>query len=105
MLLCVPLKLRRAIFEEMHDSPMSGHLGWIGTYARMRHRFFWKNIESNTREYVRKCVSCQEHKPDKGPKKGNMQASKIPKLPFEKVALDLFGQFTTTPKRLKYIIV
>ena len=103
-LLCVPKNLRKRILEELHDSKLSGHLGFLKTYTKIRERFYWNRMERTVRQYVRNCVSCQERKSDTGPPKGSLQPIEYPIEPFYQVAMDIVGQLTETPRKNRYII-
>ena len=52
-------KLKQKIFEEVHDSPLAGHLGFLKTYRRLRERFSWKGLKGDVLQYVRECAICQ----------------------------------------------
>jgi hypothetical protein len=104
-LLCVPKTLRLQILTELHDGQLSGHLGFLKTYIRVRERFYWKRIERSVRQYVRNCKSCQEVKHDNTLPRGNMQAIPYPSSPFELCGIDLVGRMPPTPRRNQFIII
>ena len=99
----IPIKLRQTILYEMHDSPISGHVGYIKTYQKVKERFYWNNIEQSIRRYVANCKSCQLRK-SSNESKGLLQNIQS-KEPFEICGLDIVGPFTETKKNNKYIIV
>jgi transposase InsO family protein len=105
LLLCVPKSLRLRVMQELHNTQLAGHLGFLKTYVRVRERFFWNRIEKTVRDYVKKCESCQQRKPDIGLPKGNMQPIAYPDGPFELVSMDIVGRLVATPRRNQYIIV
>ena len=37
--------LRKNIIQEAHDSPLSGHQGFLKTYRQIRERFSWKGLK------------------------------------------------------------
>ena len=104
-LLCVPKKLRRKILTELHDSPMSGHLGFLRTYTKLRERFFWRKIENSVRQYCRNCRSCQLMKGVRGLPYGDLNSIKYPRFAWEFIGMDIAGSLNVTPRKNRYIIV
>ena len=37
--------LRKMIIQAAHDSPLSGHQGFLKTYRQIRERFSWKGLK------------------------------------------------------------
>ena len=103
-LLCVPKNIRKRILEELHNTPLSGHVGFLKTYTKLRDRFYWNRMERSVRQYVRNCRSCQERKSDSGPPKGSLQPIEYPIEPFYMVAMDIVGELHETPRKNRYII-
>lgn len=49
--------------KSLHDD--SGHKGREGTYKRIADRYWWDDLSTNVRTYVRSCERCQKRKPNK----------------------------------------
>lgn len=51
----------------MHDSVISGHLGYKKTTAKVRRKFYWFEMRQDIKIRVFKCQICQMNKPPKAP--------------------------------------
>ena len=51
--------LRKKIIQAAHDSPLSGHQGFLKTYRQIRERFSWKGLKGEVMQHVRECSICQ----------------------------------------------
>jgi hypothetical protein len=60
--LCVPRKYVSMILKEMHDEVYSGHRGTEATYGRLVHRYWWKGMHRDAREYCLSCEVCAKRK-------------------------------------------
>lgn len=82
------------IISDAHFGILGGHY-WVGKTLRIRQRYNWPNITIDVKEFISKCESCQFNKP--GTKKPYIYSSPdIPKIPDEKVSLDIMGSFEIT---------
>ena len=52
-------KLKEKIMKAMHDTPLTGHLGYFETYRKIRERFSWKGLKDDVLRHSRECVTCQ----------------------------------------------
>ena len=52
----VPLKLRKHLLEELHDS----HLGVVKTKALARSFMWWPKIDNDIENLMKQCIPCQE---------------------------------------------
>ncbi len=60
--LVVPLALRQRVICALHDDSFAGHQGEYVTYDRMRKRFYWDGMYTDTHKYVSPCDSCLRNK-------------------------------------------
>ena len=60
--LCVPSSMRLEVLQTFHDYTTAGHLGKDRTTERIVKRFYWPNMYTDIREYVRSCIPCQTRK-------------------------------------------
>ena len=54
----VPLLLRHKIFNRMHATPIDGYIYDYKTLYRMRLRFFWPRMRTDTKEWMHQCPHC-----------------------------------------------
>ena len=83
------LDLRQSVIKLYHDSMFEGHRNAQATYARVRERFFWPNMEAHCVRYVHTCDECQRHKYQPKKPKGLLQPLPAPStIPFEELTTD-----------------
>lgn len=101
----IPKHLRIDILKHFHDAPVSGHLGSVRTYDRIRKRFCWPGLYRSVRHYVVHCRECQRRKsvPQKPP--GRLISIPPAMAPFHRIGIDLLGQFPKSTKGNKWIVV
>jgi len=66
-----------------HDSPLAGHLGQMGTYKLIKHSYWWENMTSYIRNYMKGCVTCAQNKHTTKATPGTMLPLPIPLSPWE----------------------
>ena len=54
------ISFREELISSTHN--LVGHLGYKKTYDRLAEMFFWPNMTTDIREYVKTCDSCQHNK-------------------------------------------
>ena len=60
-LLVVPTNLRKKAMTHVHEKE-SGHLGQLKTMLKAEDYFYWPNLRSDVRKYVKECITCQQTK-------------------------------------------
>ena len=60
--LVIPTALRYEVLTWAHDHPMAGHLGTLKTYEKLRLRYYWRNMFSDTQHWCRSCCDCAMRK-------------------------------------------
>ncbi len=63
--LVVPQPLRKKALAESHIK-LSGHLGMYKSIKQTESHFYWNNMLSDVKKYVRECLVCQQHKSSTG---------------------------------------
>ena len=53
---------RYRIIKEYHESSIRGHKGITKTYDKLSHEFYWRNMQSDVRQFVRGCPYYQTQK-------------------------------------------
>lgn len=82
---------KQKIMQQMHCDPLfGGHIGQKKLYAKIRARFFWKNMTKDISQYVRTCQKCLLNKPRQATKEP-MTITATPIKPFDVVIIDTIG--------------
>ena len=80
--------VKQQLLQEFHDSLLGGHGGYQKTLARLSAQFFWKNIASTVREYIRACYICQQAKYSNQPFVDLLQPLPIPNQIWQDIDMD-----------------
>ncbi|XP_042962448.1 uncharacterized protein LOC122296713 [Carya illinoinensis] len=59
--------LRNEILDHFHNSKEGGHSGWLRTYIRLKHFFYWKGIKGDVKRLMASCDIRQKAKYDTRP--------------------------------------
>ena len=97
-LIYVPSEKREEIFDLMHVSPLWGHSGVTKTVHRIKQKYFWENLKEDIRKRIQFCINCQLKKLTRVKVKQPMHITDTPSTVFEKVAMDIVGPLTETPR-------
>ena len=100
----VPKPLRPEILQQMHNSVLSGHLGWKKALEKLLQRFDWFNVRDAVHMWLLKCDTCAAIKsPHRNPKAplGRMQV----RAPLDRISNDFLGPLPLTPRNNHYILL
>ena len=86
--LYVPTSQRKAVLQENHDWPGSGHQGRTKTVERIQQKYYFPNLRKEVEEYIRKCTSCAVNKATHHAPNGSMGRIPIPERPWEVISMD-----------------
>lgn len=101
----IPYALRQNVLTACHDDPLQGaHLGFGKTYQKLRERFWWPSIWSDTRHWIRSCTLCASRKSPKVTAYGKLQPISV-RWPGQIVGMDLVGPLPYTKGGKRYILV
>lgn len=103
-LILVPQKLRQRVLKFAHSSPGAGHFADKKTLDRVRQRFDWPGIHREVKETCASCPECQRAKPPTTPL-APLQSLPVIGVPFQRVAMDIFGPLRRTKNGNKYVLV
>ena len=90
------------ILHNLHADSLAGHFGIEATYHRIAERYYWNQMYSDVREYVRTCDACQRRG---GPTKHEYLHPIKVGQPFERLGMDIVGPLPETRKGNKYMVV
>lgn len=91
--LYVPAAVRRDVLRVHHDD--AGHPGYKETDRAIRLRYFWEEMPTTIRQYVRRCATCVATKPGAARKPAPL-AARRPTAPWHTVSVDLMGPYPKT---------
>ena len=80
--------LRKKIIQAAHDSPLSGHQGFLKTYRQIQERFSWKGLKGEVMQHVRECNICQQNKIEHIHPAGLLQPLPILEQKWESISMD-----------------
>ena len=98
--LVIPRHLRKLVLEACHDN--TGHMGIDKTYDRIRQNYHWKGIYRDVVHHVTSCVACNTRSLTQ--KRPPLQKMDDVSIPFEKLAIDTCGPYTTSHAGNKYLL-
>ena len=97
----IPMSLKDRVLKMTHDD--RGHPGRDETLRQAKMRYFWKTMYKDVEEYVSTCHECALHKGTSA--KAPMNSFPIAQQPFERVAIDILTNLSTTPNGFKHILI
>lgn len=102
-LVVVPVTLMNKLIKIYHDD--SSHSMGLNTYLKMKSRFFHPKLFHKIDVYCRSCDRCQKRNPVTQLSPGSADLLETSNVPFEKVSIDLMGDFPITSDGNRYIFV
>ena len=99
-----PMEWHKDIVKQMHDSPMSGHLGVKKTKEKLLQRYYWFKLKQDVKLHIKMCDICAADKtPTKTPRApmGHLKSGG----PWDTLAIDYLGPFPKSESGNKYILV
>ena len=97
--------LRHECMHEMHDIPLSGHMGVNKTQEAVTRLFWWPTVRKDVKQYVLTCSSCQRNKPSNQKRSGFMVPLQIPHRRWSSVSIDLITGLPETVNGNTCIVV
>ena len=90
---------RKQLLHEYHDVLISGmHVGRDRMIQRLSRLFFWRGMYQDVKEFVKRCVKCQQNKPMNLKSPGLLQPMPVPAQPWEDIGMDLITDLPATPR-------
>jgi hypothetical protein len=81
-------KLKKKIMQASHDSPLTGHQGFLKTYRKIQKSFSWKGLNDDIMKHVRECTTCKQNKEEHTHSTGLLHPLPIPKQKWESISMD-----------------
>jgi len=100
--LVIPKALVPDLLSQVHDSIFGAHLGFLKTYSKLKHKYWWPKMLNTVKNWVKSCPQCQTYKSRKL-KVGLLQPISVDKK-FQRWSLDIIGPLPTTRNGNKYIL-
>ncbi|KIH54937.1 hypothetical protein ANCDUO_14914 [Ancylostoma duodenale] len=98
---------KRKVIEHHHDHIIDGgHRGITKTLAKIRSRFYWKNMNDQIKTFVRNCVICQKVKsPPQYLNREKLGSFPSMNHPFQRVHSDVVGPLPMCINGNMYILI
>ena len=74
--------LKVVVLQQVHNSPLGGHSGFLKTLHRVKRDFYWPRLRKDVRKHVKECDTCQRLKYETCNVAGLLQPLPIPKKPW-----------------------
>ena len=100
----VSKSMKPDVFKAFHDNPTGGHLSRDKMLGKIRARYYWPNLDDDVKRHFKYCIECQKLKPPPVMPVAPMQPIEW-SHPFELVSMDICGQYPTSERGNKYILV
>ena len=72
-----------------HDTLIAGHLGVGNTYKLLHCHYYWANMQSFVRRYIRHCHVCKQSKGSHFKKQSVLQPLPVPEQRWQDLSIDL----------------
>nr|KYP45086.1 Transposon Ty3-G Gag-Pol polyprotein [Cajanus cajan] len=79
------------ILLEFHSSPQGGHSGFFRTYKRISVVFHWEGMKGDIKQFIVKCITCQQNKYETLSPAGLLQPLPIPSKVWSDISMDFIG--------------
>jgi hypothetical protein len=97
----IPTALRQTLLELAHE----GHPGIVRMKQKCRDAIWWPGIDTCIERYVRDCMPCIVSGKSCKPTPGPLQPVSCPEGPWQKISLDIAGEFMAAPHNQRFLIV
>ena len=98
--LVIPKSWKYTVLVEAHDK--LGHQGNTHTYCLIKHQYYWKGMNKDTRKYITNCTLCCKEKAKV--QAYPLQMTEITDRPFNKIFIDLVTECETSNSGKKHIL-
>ncbi len=97
--LCVPKSSwRNKLLQDHHEVPCKGHMGYEKTVASLSASFYWKDLKSDVKSFVRTCPDCQRNKASTQKPIGFLQPLQPETARWTSITMDLIPDLPVTSR-------
>lgn len=100
----IPKVLVGKVLSLLHNNVTGGHLGIKKTLSKVRERYFWYRMSTDTRHWCVTCDICESRKSPNRRIRAPLQKYVVG-APLERVAIDIIGPLPKSNKGNLYILV
>lgn len=92
------------LMKELHDNPLFiGHTGQKRLYAKLRSRYYWKNMSKDVGKFVKSCDECRLTKVTPVNRE-KLVLTTTPNKPFDVLVIDTIGPLPMSHEGNRYAI-
>ena len=91
--------LRKEILKEFHCSRFFVHPGGTKMYHDLCHQYYWSRMMKHVRDFVRRCLTCQQVKVEHQRPAGLLQPFEVAEWKWEHVTMDFVTHLIRTSRR------
>ena len=88
-LIYVPQSMRMSVLKDHHDAPLAGHCGVARTIELLSRNYWFPGMQSFVKNYVNSCFLCQQAKPPRHLRHGELAPLPVPTSPWKGLSCDL----------------
>src|SRR5690348_16742263 len=100
------MTMKADIIRNNHDHKLEGgHLGVKKTYARIFEKYFWFDMYTGAREWIRLCKNCATKKRFPNEQLGIPNSHIKADRPFQTIGIDFMGPFPVIKQGNRHILV
>ena len=97
-----PASIQEDIIKAFHDK--NGHPGEKQTIGQLQNNYYWPELITHVKKYIRCCHDCQITKPNLHPKQPPLGESETPSKPWEIISWDLIGPLPITETGNRFVL-
>ena len=90
--------LREEILREFHCSRFAVYPSGMKMYHDLRRQYYWRGMKRHVRDFVRRCLTCQQVKAEHQKPAGLLQPLEVPEWKCEHVTMDFVIHLPWTPQ-------
>ena len=91
--------LREEILREFHCSRFPVHPGGTKMYQDLRRQYYWSGMKRHVRDFVRRCLTCQQVKAEHQKPAGLLQPLEVAEWKWEHVTMDFVTHLPRTQQK------
>ena len=103
--LWVSKSLSKSIIENVHNSSMGCHGGYVKTLERIRKKYYWPTMSLDVRQFVKACSICNQVKSPNQIMRLPIGKAFITLRPFQRMYCDFLGPYTCSKSQNSYLFI